>query len=106
MNRYLLELREVDGEVSSEILYYYDDGAGPVGLDGLPLSEGVIIAVAGREWRVEAAEPARNLIRIRCVAVSPLRTERSSAQVAKSREGQVSDVVDVATLSARPSLGT
>lgn len=106
MNRYLLELREADGQLSSEILYYYDDGAGPVGFDGVPLSEGGTIAIAGRQWRVEAAEPARNLIRIRCVAVSPSRPERSSAQVAKSLDGQVSDVVDVATLNARPSLGS
>jgi hypothetical protein len=70
MNRYLFEFREADGHVTSELLYFYSDGAGPVGPDGLPLSNGRTLAMYGREWRVEGTEPAKDLIRISCVAVS------------------------------------
>ena len=69
MNRYLLELREADGHVASELLYFYDDGAGPVDPDGLPLSDGRTIALYGRRWRVEAAVRDENFVRITCVAV-------------------------------------
>jgi hypothetical protein len=76
MNRYLLELREADGHVMSEVLYFYSDGAGPVDPDGLPLSSGRTLAMYGREWRVEETEPVKDLVRISCVAVSPQATRR------------------------------
>lgn len=64
MNRYLLEFREADGHVMSEVLYFYDAGAGPVDPDGLPLSEGRNITMYGREWRIARVEKVRGVIRI------------------------------------------
>lgn len=70
MSRYLLELQEADGHVMAEVLYFSAHGAGLVDDDGLPLiSYGRTIALCGREWRVQTAEPAATYIRITCRAV-------------------------------------
>jgi hypothetical protein len=68
VNRYLLELREPDGHIAEELLYFYDDGAGPVAMDGMPLADGRSLEMYGRRWVVRKAAHYRSHIRVLCVA--------------------------------------
>ena len=75
MTRYLLELKDEDGEWIAEVLYSDADGVGLVDPDGSALSYGQIIALYGREWRVLIAERETTFVRIICEVVPALDVE-------------------------------
>lgn len=68
MNRYLLELREPDGHIAAELLSFYDDGAGPVAMDGMPLADGRSLEIYGRRWVARKTAHYQSHIRVLCVA--------------------------------------
>jgi hypothetical protein len=88
MRSYLLELRERDGSVISEVLYLRGDDAGLVAPDGATLSTTETFAMYGRSWWIVDVHVQRNRVHITCVDAS----ETGPEELAQSQSASVRSV--------------
>ena len=82
---YLLQFREPDGSMASEVLYFMGESAGLVDPNGTPLSPSETFVMNGRTWRMVDGHVTEERVRIVCTAAEAPAGSAPPADIAAAR---------------------